>query len=92
MTGRAGEDHLVTEERLEAHAAVAPGRADDAELELALGDEVDDGLRVVDLERDANAAVAGLELAEELGHDDRCRARSRRRSTAPRTALPPRPT
>ena len=41
MAGRAGEDHLVLEERLEADGAVAASGADDAELELALGHEVD---------------------------------------------------
>ena len=36
---------------------MAPRRADDAELEAAVGDEVDDGLGVVDLERDAEIGV-----------------------------------
>ena len=46
--GRAGrgEDHLVAEERLERDRPVAPGRADDAELEPPVGDELDHGLRV----------------------------------------------
>ena len=74
MTRRAGEDHLVGEERLEAHAAVAAGGADDAELELSLCDAIDDGLRVEHLERDAHLAMRALELAEQQRHDDRRRA------------------
>jgi hypothetical protein len=71
MAGRAGEHDLVAEERLEANAPPSPRGADDAELELPLGHAVDDGLRVVHLERDAHGGVASLELAEELRHDDR---------------------
>ena len=38
--------------------ALAPRGADDAELELAVGDELDDVLRVGDRERDADTRVA----------------------------------
>ena len=71
--GRADQDHLVLEDRLEAHGAVAPRSAHDPELELAVGDELDDRLRVVHLERDAEAGVALVELAEQHRHDDRGR-------------------
>ena len=67
VPGRADQDHLVLEDRLEAHRPVAPGGADDAELELAVGDEVDDRLGVVHLERDAQLGMTQLELAEEDG-------------------------
>ena len=50
---------------------MAAGRADDAELEAAIGDEIDDGLGVVDLERDPEIGVPLVELAQEHGHDDR---------------------
>ena len=40
------------EERLVLDAAVARGSADDAQLEGALGDPLDDRLRVEDAERD----------------------------------------
>ena len=73
MTRRAGEDHLVAHERLEPHGPMAPGSADDAELELPVGDALDHGLRVVHLERDANAGMVPLELAEEERDDDRRR-------------------
>ena len=49
------------------------GGADDPELEAAVGDEVDDRLRVVHLERDVQPRVPGEELAQEHGHDDRRR-------------------
>ena len=71
MPGRADQDHLVLEDRLEADGPVAPRRADDAELEPAVGDEIDDRLGVVHLERDAEVGVALVELAQEHGHDDR---------------------
>ena len=71
MAGRADQDHLVLEDRLEANGPVAAGGADDAELEPAVGDEVDDGLRVVHLERDVQVGVPLVELAEEHRHDDR---------------------
>ena len=58
MAGRADQDHLVLEDRLEAHGPVTPRGADDAELEPSVGDEVDDRLRVVHLERDAEVGVA----------------------------------
>ena len=74
VAGRAREDHLVVEERLERDRAVAPGGADDAELELARGDALDDGLRVGDGQRDPDAGMRALELAEQQRHDDRRRA------------------
>src|SRR2546430_1321371 len=60
-----GEDDLVPEERLEDHRALAARRSDDAELELAPADEVDDRLRVEDGEADRRPGVRRLELAEE---------------------------
>ena len=71
MAGRAHEHDLVVGERLELDAAVARRGADDAELQLPLGDEVDHRPRVVHLERDADGRVVALELAEELRHDHR---------------------
>ena len=65
MAGRTGEDHLVVEERLEGDRAVAAGGADDPELELARGDAFDDGLRVGHRQRDPDARVLTLQLAEE---------------------------
>src|SRR5215213_6013119 len=62
---RADEDDLVPEERLERDAAVPPGCADDAELELAARDEVDDRLRVVHRERHVDVRVAPLKLAQQ---------------------------
>ena len=53
MPGRTDQDHLVFENRLEPDGPVAASGTDDAELELPVGDEVDDGLRVVYLERNA---------------------------------------
>ena len=58
------------EERLEDDAAVAPPGADDAELELARGDALDDRLRVEDVERDVQLGVARLELAEQVREHD----------------------
>ena len=60
------------QERLEDDAAVPAAGADDAELELARGDALDDRLRVEDVERDVQLGVALLELAEQVA-----RARSR---------------
>ena len=54
---RAGEDHRVAEERLVLDAAVARGRADDAQLERAVGDALDDRLGVEDAERDVQLRV-----------------------------------
>ena len=51
--------------------------ADHAELELALGDPLDDGLRVRDRERDRDARVLALELAEEQRDDGASRAGGR---------------
>ena len=58
------------EERLEDDTAVAPPGADDAELELARGDALDDRLRVEDVEPDVQLGVARLELAEQVREHD----------------------
>ena len=84
VAGRADEHHLVPEERLERHRALPPGRADDAELELAAGDELDDALRVVHRERDRQLRVVLLELAEE--ERDHVRAGPRGRADLEATA------
>ena len=82
MIRRAREHDLVAEERLERNAAMPPTGPDDAELELALGDAVDDGLRVGDGEPHAQLGVLHLELAEQEW-DDRSRpGRSKRRARA----------
>ena len=60
-------------QRLEADTAMTRRRADDPELQLTFGHEVDHRLGVVHLESDADAWALLLELAEELGHDDRRR-------------------
>ena len=65
MAGRAREDHLVVEERLEPGGAMPARRTDDSELELARGDALDHGLRVRDGQRDLDARVSELELAEQ---------------------------
>ena len=65
MAGRDGEHDLVPDERLELERAVPPKRADDAELELALRDLLDDGLRVPDGESDVELGMRALKLAEE---------------------------
>ena len=64
VAARHGEHDLVAEERLEDNAAVAPLRADDAELELAARDLLDHMLRVRHRERDAYLGMEPLELAE----------------------------
>ncbi len=74
MSGRAREDHLVVEERLELDRAMPARRADDAELELPGGDALDHGLRVRHGQRDLHTGVRALELAEQQRHDDRRRA------------------
>ncbi len=74
MVRRRGEDHLVAEERLERDAALPPRRADDPELQLARGDVLDDRVRVGHRQRDLDAGVLGLELAEQQREDDRGRA------------------
>ena len=53
---------------------MAAGGADDPELELARGNALDHRLRVGDGERDPDARMLALELAEEQRHDDRGRA------------------
>src|SRR4051812_12502084 len=70
VAGRAGEDDLVVEERLEDDAAVPTPGADDAELELAGSDALDDRLRVEDVERDVELGVPLLELAEQVREHD----------------------
>ena len=77
VAGRAREDHLVVEERLEPGGTMPARRTDDAELELARGDALDHGLRVRDGQRDLHARVSALELAEQQRHDDRGRAGGR---------------
>src|SRR6185503_11473473 len=69
VAGRHGEHDFVAEERLEDDAAVAPGRADDPELELALGHALDDALGVRDGQRDRHAWMLTLELAEQHRHN-----------------------
>jgi lipopolysaccharide/colanic/teichoic acid biosynthesis glycosyltransferase len=78
MAGRHREHDLVAEEGLERDTTVAPSGADDAELELAPGDLVDDRLGVGDGQRDPNARVQLLELAEDERED---RAAGTRRGT-----------
>ena len=82
--------------------AVAPRRADDAELEAAVGDQVDDGLRVVHLERRRarpgcarwnSQRSTGTTTAAGPGRGaDRelARERARRRRRPPRRASAPR--
>ena len=70
MAARDGEDDFVPEERLEDDRPLAPRRADDAELELARGDALDDRLRVEDPEGDVQAGVPRLERAEKLREHD----------------------
>ena len=70
MTGRTGQDHLVREERLEGHRALATRRAHDAELELALGYLRDHGLRVGYRELHLHLWALALKFAEEQRHGD----------------------
>ncbi len=74
MAGRADEDHGVADERLVVDAAVARGGADDSELERAVGDALDDRLRVEDEERDVQLRVQVGEAAEERREHDAARA------------------
>ena len=71
MPGRAREDHLVPEERLEGHGAVTAGGADDPELQPAVGDQLDHRLRVGHGQLDAQLGVLPLELAEQHREHDR---------------------
>ena len=73
MAGRAREDHLVAEERLERDRAVPAGGADDPELEPPVGDELDHRLRVGHGQLDAELGVVALELAEQQREHDRRR-------------------
>src|SRR4029450_6779166 len=68
---------LVTKEWFERDAAMPSAGTDDAELEAALGDTIDDGLRVGDREPDAHLRMQFLELAEQQGHPGAARARRR---------------
>ena len=70
MAGRADEDDLVREERLEANTAMAARRADDAELELARRDALDDRVRVRHRQKDADVRVLALELGEHHRNGD----------------------
>jgi hypothetical protein len=78
MCGQAREHDLVAEERLVNDRATAPRRADDAELELAVGNEINHGVRVRDGEHNGEIRMAALELGEEGRHE--CAARSGRSS------------
>src|SRR5438876_8116590 len=69
MPGRNGEYDLVAEEGLERDTAMAATRPDDAELELAVRDPIDDRLRVRHRQPDVHVRVSLLELAEKHGHD-----------------------
>ena len=75
VAGRARENHLVVEERLEPDGTVPARGADDPELELPRGDALDHGLRIRHGQRDLHSGVGALELAEQERHDDRRRAR-----------------
>jgi len=75
VTRRASEDDLVPKEGLEDDAAVAPRGTDDAELELARGDPVDDRLRVEDPEQDVQVRMERAELAQEVREHDPAGAR-----------------
>ena len=77
VVGRAGEDDLVGEERLEANAPMPARRAHDSELELARGDSLHDRVRVRDGEEDANVGVLALELGERDRDGDGSRPRGR---------------
>ena len=77
MVGRADEDHLVAEERLVGDGSVSRRGTDDAELELAARDLLDDRLRVRDGEVDGNLGIRLRELAEQDRHDRSARPRRR---------------
>src|ERR687895_97240 len=69
VSGRADEDHFIAKEGFEHDRSMGTRRPHDAELELALGDELDDALRVEDRQGDLDAGVAEVELAEEQRYD-----------------------
>src|SRR5215212_11002231 len=69
MAGWTSQHDLVAEERLEDHASMPARGSDHAQLELAVGDAVDDRLRVRDRERDSDFGVFALELAEKHRDD-----------------------
>ena len=74
VAARACEHDLVAEERLVGDAAMTRSGADDTELELALRDLCDDGLRVGDRETNAHVRVQLLELAQQERHDGPARS------------------
>src|SRR5712691_11852945 len=74
MTGWTREHDLVAKERLKDDAAVTPRRTDDAELELAFGDLVNDGLRVRDRESHAHVRMQLAELAQQERDDGAARS------------------
>ena len=69
MARRHGEHDLVAEEGLERERAHPATRADDAELELSIGNPLDHGLRGRDGQRHLKRRVPPRELAEEKGHE-----------------------
>jgi len=73
VSGRDREHDLVPDERLELERAVPAQRADDAELELPLGDLLAHRLRVPDRERHVQLCVLALELAEKKRDEMRAR-------------------
>ena len=71
---RTREHDLVAEERLERDAAMASTGADDAELELTLGNPIDDRLGVGDRQPHPHVGMLLLELAEQKRDDRAARA------------------
>ena len=69
MARRDREHELVPEERLEHDAAMPTRRADGPELELTVGDAIDDRLRVGDGQPHADVGMVLAELAEQERHD-----------------------
>jgi len=74
VPGRAREDHLIREERLEPNSTMASRGTDDAQLELTRGDTFDDGVSVRHREEHPHIRVLSLELRERDRNRDRCRA------------------
>jgi lipopolysaccharide/colanic/teichoic acid biosynthesis glycosyltransferase len=77
VVGRHGEHDLVARQRLELEGAVTPERADDSQLELPLGDPLDDRLGIRDREGHLHPRVIALEVAKEKRDEVRSRARGR---------------
>ena len=67
--------------------AVTAREADDAELERAVGDELDDAMRVRNRQRDAQLRVRLRELGEDEGHDGAARPGGRAELEAARDPL-----